>query len=219
VPTVNRASRKASLRLELIEAAARLIAAEGAKGLTLRRVADAVGTSTMAIYTHFGGMPELRHAVRQEGFSRLAAHMGVVEQTDDPVADLAFLGLAYFQNATDNRDLYRAMFMEQPLDAEEAEIGLDTFEILVGGVERCITDGRFRRADAEGVATQLWALAHGVVTLEIAGIIDPGRALHAFGSASLNLFTGYGVERGAARRSLADALARSQETVAKSHTG
>src|SRR5438477_232205 len=48
----------------LIEAAARLIATEGASGLTLRRVAEEVGTSTMAVYTHFGGMPELRRAVR-----------------------------------------------------------------------------------------------------------------------------------------------------------
>ena len=62
-----------NLRPALIEAAARLIATEGASGLTLRRVADAVGTSTMAIYTHFGGMPELRRAVRREGFARLAA--------------------------------------------------------------------------------------------------------------------------------------------------
>ena len=62
-----------SLRPALIEAAARLIATEGADGLTLRRVADEVGTSTMAVYTCFGGMPELRRAVRREGFARLAA--------------------------------------------------------------------------------------------------------------------------------------------------
>ena len=60
------------MRPALIEAAARLIATEGVAGLKLRRVAEEVGTSTMAIYTYFGGMPELRRAVRQEGFARLA---------------------------------------------------------------------------------------------------------------------------------------------------
>src|SRR5437764_14897109 len=107
-----------SLRPALIEAAARLIATEGAAGLTLRRVAEEVGTSTMAIYTYFGGMPELRRAVRQEGFSRLAARAAQLGESDDPVADLAGLGLAYYQIAMSNPHLYRALYMEQPLDAD-----------------------------------------------------------------------------------------------------
>src|SRR5437764_1480840 len=88
-----------ALRPALIEAAARLIATEGAAALTLRRVADEVGTSTMAIYTHFGGMSELRRAVRQEGFARLAARAARVRETDDPVADLAVLGREYYEHA------------------------------------------------------------------------------------------------------------------------
>src|SRR6266487_3392701 len=97
-------------RPALIEAAARLIATEGADGLTLRRVAQEVGTATMAIYTHFGGMPELRRAVRQEGFARLMARAEQVGESDDPVADLAGLGLAYYQLAMSNPHLYRAMY-------------------------------------------------------------------------------------------------------------
>src|SRR4051812_34653733 len=50
------------MRMALIDAAARLIATEGLGGLTLRRVTEEVGTSTMAVYTHFGGMPELRQS-------------------------------------------------------------------------------------------------------------------------------------------------------------
>src|SRR3982751_4240050 len=113
------------LRAALIETAAHLIATEGPQRLTLRRLAEAVGTSTMAIYTHFGGMPELRRAVRREGFSRLAVHLARVSATDDAVADLAALGLAYYANARENPELYRVMFMEQPLDDADAEIGWD----------------------------------------------------------------------------------------------
>src|SRR5256885_199545 len=95
-PTMNRSSNANNgIHAALIEAAARLIANEGAAGLTLRRVADEVGTSTMAIYTHFGGMPELRRAVRLEGVARLADHLARVRESGDPVADLAVLGLAY----------------------------------------------------------------------------------------------------------------------------
>src|SRR5438477_7894861 len=127
------------IRPALIEAAARLIATEGAAGLKLRRVAEEVGTSTMAIYTYFGGMPELRRAVRQEGFARLAARAAQAGDSDDPVADLAGLGLAYYEHAMSNPHLYRAMYMEQPLDADDAAAGAETFEILAGAVQRCIS--------------------------------------------------------------------------------
>src|SRR5688572_6299691 len=101
-----------AVRVALIEAAARLIAAEGPARLTLRRLAHEVGTSTMAVYTHFGGMDEVRREVRREGFARLGAHLSGTPTTDDPVADLGLLGVAYYVNAVTNPNLYRAMFME-----------------------------------------------------------------------------------------------------------
>src|SRR5438067_7716948 len=118
------------MRPALIEAAARLIATEGAAGLKLRRVAEEVGTSTMAIYTHFGGMPELHRAVRREGFARLVAGAARMGESDDPIADLAGLGLAYYRLAITKPHLYRAMYMEQPLDAADAAAGSEVFDIL-----------------------------------------------------------------------------------------
>src|SRR5437762_8905926 len=115
-------SKGSDLRSALIEAAAQLIATEGAAGLTLRGVADDVGTSTMAIYTHFGGMPELRRAVRREASTRLGERLTAVGQSDDPVADLAKVGLAYYRNGIKDPHLYRVMFMEQPLDEADAEV-------------------------------------------------------------------------------------------------
>src|SRR2546421_173897 len=62
-------SKNGDLRSALIEAAAQLIATEGASGLTLRRGAGAVGTSAVAVYTHFGGMAQLRRGARPGGFA------------------------------------------------------------------------------------------------------------------------------------------------------
>ena len=151
-----------SLRPALIEAAARLIATEGAAGLTLRRVADEVGTSTMAIYTYFGGMRELRRAVRQEGFAQLAARAAQRGESDDPVADLARLGLDYYEHAMSDPHMYRVMYMEQPLDAADAAAGSETFNLLTAGVQRCIDAGRFDQADAAELATQFWAFSQRV---------------------------------------------------------
>ena len=190
------------MRPALIEAAARLIATEGAAGLTLRRVAEEVGTSTMAIYTHFGGMPELRRAVRQEGFARLVARAEQLGESDDPVADLAGLGLAYYQLAMSNPHLYRAMYMEQPLDAADAAAGSETFNVLVTTMRRCIDSERFDTDDTRALATQFWAVGHGAITLQMAQLLSPKEALTCLRGAVLNLFIAYGHDPDAARRSL-----------------
>ena len=196
-------SKSSDLRSALIEAAAQLIATEGAAGLTLRGVADAVGTSTMAIYTHFGGMPELRRAVRREGFARLAEHLAEVRETEDAVADLALLGRAYYDNALSNPHLYRVMFMEQPLDEADAAARTETYEVLVAAMQRCIEDGRFAPADAADLATQFWALGHGVVSLQLARMLSGEEALRSLAGAIVNLFIAFGDEPQRARRALA----------------
>jgi hypothetical protein len=67
------------------------------------------------------------------------------------------------------------MFMEAPVDESDAEVGLYTFQMLVDGVQRCIDAGRFEPHDATEMATQLWASAHGVLALHLAGMIDAER--------------------------------------------
>src|SRR5687768_10488279 len=107
------------VRTSLIDAAARLLAEEGPHALTTRRLATEVGTSTMAVYTYFSGMDELRHAVRVEGFDRLAGYLErVAPDPDDPMVELRQLGAAYITNAFVNPHLYRFMFMEKPSDSD-----------------------------------------------------------------------------------------------------
>jgi AcrR family transcriptional regulator len=195
------ATDREELRAALLDAAERLVATEGAASLTLRRVAAEVGTSTMAVYTHFGGMPELRRAVRHGAFARLADQLRRVRATDDPVADLWMLGRAYYGNAVVDRDLYRVAFMEQALDAGDIAVSSEAFEMLVSGFERCVAAGRFDRADAAVLATEFWAIGHGVIALELAQLLSPIEARRCLDGAVLKLFRSYGDDPEAAERS------------------
>jgi AcrR family transcriptional regulator len=197
---------KPQVRAALIEAAARLIATEGPRALTLRRVADEVGTSTMAIYTHFGGMPELRHALRRDGYARVAAAGADVGQTDDPVYDVAMLGRVYQEVALTEPHLYRVMFMEQPLDEVDAEIGSDTRETLTRAMQRCIDAGRFDPADADLLAREYWAFGHGIMALLSVGLFSPKDAFRCTVDGGVRLFIGWGDDPDAARASLARAV-------------
>jgi AcrR family transcriptional regulator len=195
-----------AIRTALIDAAA-LLLAEGPQALTTRRLAEAVGTSTMAVYTYFSGMDELRHAVRKEGFDRLAAHLEAIGVTDDPVADVAASGGAYVLNALSNAHLYRFMFMEPAIDSDDA-VGEATFETLVAGVERAIQAGRFEKADAYGLATQLWAMGHGIVTLHLAGLMTLDEAIQCVSEMGKNLFIAFGDDVTSAEGSIKKAQAR-----------
>lgn len=190
------------VRNALVDAAARLLAEEGPAALTTRRLAEVVGTSTTAVYTHFRGMRELRRALRVEGFDRFAAILAAVEVRDDPVEELAELSAAYLVNAAKNPHLYRFMFMERPAD-EDSDVGLHTFERLVDATERAIRAGRFRKEKPHRLATQMWVSAHGVMTLNLSGVLTLDQAADLVRDTSLTLFIGFGDDPAAARKSLA----------------
>lgn len=227
-----------AVRAALIETAAQILATEGPSRLTLRHLASQVGTSTMAIYTHFGGMEQLRLEVCIEGFRRLAAHLGAVARTDDPVADLILLGAAYTANARENPHLYRAMFLdrlpiETPVDVglgpppERADAsgeaddetsdgtasalrveGRATFEVLVEATIRCVEAGRFTdHADPRTLAAQFWGATHGLMALEMAGLVDPDQSAMLRGAAGRHLAIAFGDTPEAVDASATTALA------------
>jgi len=201
------------IRIALLETAARIIATEGPGKLTLRRLAHEVGTSTMAIYTHFGGMAELRREIRREGFARLGGRQAAVAATGDPVADVWALGMAYYGNAIENPNLYQAMFMDGPVDAGDARVGLETFDQLVTAIRRCIDAGRFDPADPAGLATQLWAFVHGLVTLQLAHLLPEDRALACLAAGARNLMSAFGDDPRAVGSSIARAADRTRRPV------
>lgn len=175
-----------AVRQALIDRAAAILAEEGQAKLTLRRLTRDVGVSTMAVYTHFGSMEQLRIEICNEGFRRLAAHLGAVKRTSDPFADLHRLGRAYVANARENPNLYRAMFLDPLPDPlpETAEDWGATFRVLVDAVQRSLdtlassgdhVDDAADRSNgdaAERLATLLWATEHGMVALELSGLLD-----------------------------------------------
>lgn len=133
--------------------------------LSLRQVASVAGTSTMAVYTHFGGMPGLWLDVRERAFDALAERLRELEKTDDPVADLIAAGAAYADRALDDRALFHAMFEVRRTETQPA-VAAATFAVLVECIERAVDVGRLaNRCDPIATAIRLWAMTHGVLML------------------------------------------------------
>ncbi|MFC4536046.1 TetR/AcrR family transcriptional regulator [Sphaerisporangium dianthi] len=201
-------------RTALVDIAAGLLAGEGPQALSARRIAAEAGSSTMTVYTNFGGMSGLVREMVHEGFARLEAYFSHVPETGDPVADMALLGRAYRHNALTNPHLYAVMFGGAApagfsLTAEDRQHGRYTLGTVVRCATRCIEAGRFRAGDAELVAHQLWTAVHGLVTLELGEyLIDPCNAGVVFEAQLTGLMIGAGDEFEAATRSVRESQAR-----------
>jgi AcrR family transcriptional regulator len=197
------------VRSRLITAAAKLLAEGGPDGVSVRRVAAEIGTSTMAVYTHFGGKPELLRAVSVEGFRHLAARLAEVEPSDDPVADIAALARAYRLSALDDPHLFAAMFGRNVADVlgtdDERIEALTTFITLVEAVQRAIDAGRFDPTPADLLALELWCGIHGLCAIELgAGLAQPDQAPRALASMGRRMAIGAGDDPARAAASIPD---------------
>jgi hypothetical protein len=75
-------------------------------------------------------------------------------------------------------------------------------------VQRCVDAGRFSPADPVHLATQLWAITHGLVTLELAHLLSEDQVLACLAAAISNLLHGFGDDPRAIGRSFARARER-----------
>lgn len=167
------ARSREALRRAILDAATRLLAEEGARALGMRRIAGEVGCSTTVLYTLFGGKQGVVEALWREGFDWLWQAEEAALAADDPLGRLAALGWAYRQHALENPDYYRVMFGGVIPDFQPSDETLGrshrTFQVLVDAVRDCIDANVFQPEDPETVASVLWAMVHGVVSLELAG--------------------------------------------------
>ncbi len=95
----------------LVEAARRILEAEGAAALSLRAVAREAGVSPAAPYHHFKDKTELLEAVAVGGWEAMSNAIAEARRCcTHPEAALNAIGLAYVKFARDNPALYRLMY-------------------------------------------------------------------------------------------------------------
>ena len=158
----------------LVKAAADLLAKEGPESLTVRRIANAAGVSTMNVYSRFGGKDGVVEHLFVQGFQLLGSGMSSVPATDDSVADLCACGLAYRRFAIDHPTLYSVMFDRVVPDfqptVEAQTLAGSTLDLLAKRLERAMGAGALRPADPVHTAALVWATCHGVVSLELKAV-------------------------------------------------
>lgn len=167
-----------TVRDALVERAAQMVSEDGTDGLSVRKLARAVDTSTAAVYSLFGGKPGLIKALYSRVFTRFGAGQAAVEPSDDPLNDIVRLGLAYRRSAVADPHGYRVMFGDllTPLEVgvNEADAAAETFNPLIDAVRRGVNSGVLpKKPQPPAIATALWANVHGLVSLELGRFMPP----------------------------------------------
>jgi len=159
------------LRRALIDAARRVLEAEGPSALSLRAVAREAGVSPAAPYHHFKDKTELLEAVAHEGWDLLDAALAKAKaEAPSPGEALNGLGVAYVCFARDNPALYRVMYdtardredLPDQMQGEKDSAYCKVRDTLVeAGADPDDT------LDIELATTAAWCSAHGLA--EMAG--------------------------------------------------
>lgn len=164
------------LRAALIEAGMTLLESRTADDLSLREVARAVGVSATAVYRHFPDKGALMAALAAEGLQRLAAaQRAAQEAAGGGMAGFSATGAAYVRFALANPALFRLVFANPESIALHADKPEDDAMTLLRANAALLAEGK--GGDAQVIALQAWAIAHGLAMLMLDGQVPVDDAL------------------------------------------
>lgn len=166
------------VRRQILDRASELLAEAGPDGLSMRRLSQRIGASTIVLYTHFRDKQAILDELYVEGFERLANDLAAVPVDDDPIVHVMNLGRAYRRSAVRNPTYYQLMFSRcvpgfDPSPESRAS-AKRAFMALRDGVQRCLDGGRIAPGEATPIAHTLWGTLHGLISLELFGYGLPG---------------------------------------------
>ena len=170
-----------AFRAKAVDAATSMFATHGVDGVSMRRLAAAIGCSAMTPYRYFADRDELFAMVRADAFRRFAEDQRAAFHAHaEPLERIGALREAYVAFALREPDAYRIMFElaqrpagHYPRLVQESR---RAFGFLQEAVSTAITTGALT-GDPDTVAHLLWASVHGIVSLHLAGKLEMGPTL------------------------------------------
>ena len=161
---------RSELRAETLSAARDLIKEGGYEGLTLRKLAQRMQCSPMALYTYFADKQALLTALALEGFEKLAKRHK--NSRREPLSALREIMLDHIAFAEENPTEYRILFLSvRPLAVvkktrQEIQENNPAFRLLFKCVQSCLEAGVLR-GDDFAISTIALTAAHGAASLLI----------------------------------------------------
>lgn len=180
----------------LIDAAERIVESEGLDALTVRRVAEEVGTTTRAVYSVFGSKDGLFVALGVRAFDFLGAGISALLTTEDPASDLIRAGVEVFRPlVVEHPSLYRIAIQralpKPSLAAGFRAAATDALDGLRARVARLDDAEALGGRSVRDATVQFHALCEGLGGLELAGMLQRGEEVRLWTEALTALVQGF----------------------------
>jgi AcrR family transcriptional regulator len=181
----------------LLAAAERLAEAHGPAAVSVRGVADEVGTTTRAVYSLFGSKDGLLVALAAHGFRLLGAQVKALPVTEDPVNDLIKAGAVVFRRfAVQHPVLFRISFQREAVSPDLVpqfeSASREALGYLIARFDRLSETGGLRGHTAAESAMYFHAVCEGLAALELRGAIPRRHAPRYWREAIRALLVGLG---------------------------
>jgi AcrR family transcriptional regulator len=162
--------------------AGELLRTEGPEAVTVRGVAERAGTTTRAIYSLFSGKEGLLRALYHDAAAVMTRYHEEVAADDDPVEEFLELAAAYRRAAMEHPYAYGLLMVGVPgfvPAAEDRALLRRSFTRVIATLERMAAGGQLGGRQPRAVASQMWALVHGLTSLELRGLLGDSKQADA----------------------------------------
>jgi AcrR family transcriptional regulator len=160
----------------LLSAARQIFESDGLPALTVRRVADAAGCTTMQVYSRYNGKDGLVQALFDEGFEALATAQKAVPTSFPPAERVRRLCREYLRIAAERPHHYALMLGAHSGDfkppKESQDHALATLATLVEAVALALAQTTDQDQRVQKVTHQILAFCHGWAMLSAIGLVD-----------------------------------------------
>ncbi|RZJ70504.1 TetR/AcrR family transcriptional regulator [Flavobacterium sp.] len=131
--------QKEDTRTKILDAAYKIVKAEGWQGLNMRKIADDIEYTAPVIYEHFSNKDAILKEITKKGFLQLYNELkDLKEKHSYPDALLEDMWMTFWNFAFENKEMYQVMFGVEMaccmLKVAEAELQYNLFLEAIGNV-------------------------------------------------------------------------------------
>lgn len=168
---VEKSYHHGDLKNALIQAGIKILAEDGLKGFSLRKVAREAGVTHSAPYAHFTDKQALIAAISTDGYQKVFNRFVLIKETypNDVLRQFIEIAWAYVSFGFEEPDHFKITFSASVEREREypdlVEMTGKTFNELKQLVIRCQEAGLIDEGDADLMALTVWSQVHGFVNL------------------------------------------------------
>lgn len=164
--------KQEEVRNTILDAARDIIAKDGIRGLSIRKITNAIDYSPAIVYHYFKDKDEIVETLVREGYGRILASIGLVKRNEDqPEKEIRETFTKYIAAALESPEYYRAiMFNDDPAVLNRTRLlekGISersqTLQMLCDSIRRGVNQGRFAPCDIELTAQIMWTSTFGLI--------------------------------------------------------